>query len=221
MDVFMENTEKRDYDTFPDLSGFSLISVAEIAPRTSLWEITGTKKRVTFADLLGFSLVSVIEIAPRNKPKDSVKRPPKKHQVNYQRRCLKCLFDQPEDKDDFLDRVQRQCVCLESVVCDKTIVRGFVRVLNVSYRKDVTIRYTTDGWKTVCDEQANYLSTARDGTTDTFFFRIALPSIWRKGSKMEFAICYSVEGSDYWDNNFFRNYSICCASDESCISTDI
>lgn len=211
MDVFMENTEKRGYNTFPDLSRFSL----------SLWEITANKKRVTFADLLGFSLVTVIEIAPRNKPKESIKRPQQKHRANYQRRCLKCLFDQPENKDDFLDRVQRQYVCLESVVCDKTIVRGFVRVLNVSYRKDVTIRYSTDGWKTVCDEQANYLSTSTDGKTDTFFFRIALPSIWQEGSKMEFAICYGVEGSDYWDNNFFRNYSVCRASDESCISTDI
>ena len=217
----MENTEKRGYSTFPGLPRFSLFSVAQIAPRTSLWEITANKKRVTFADLLGFSLVTVIEIAPRNKPKESIKRPQQKHRVNSARRCLKCLFDQPENKDDFLDRVQRQYVCLESVVCDKTIVRGFVRVLNVSYRKDVTIRYSTDDWKTVCDEQANYLSTSRDGATDTFFFRIAVPSIWQEGSKMEFAIRYSVEGSDYWDNNFFRNYSVCCASDESCISTDI
>lgn len=174
-------------------------------------------KKVTFADLLGLSLVSVVEIAPRSKLKADldlhVQYFPHKCRVksNSQRQNLTCSFEQPVNEDDFLDRVKRQCVCLESVVCDRTVVRGFVRVLNVTYRKEVTVRYTTDDWKTVRNERANYLSTSRNGTTDTFFFRIPLSSVWQDRSKMEFAICYSVEGNDFWDNNFFKNYSVCCA----------
>ena len=178
--------------------------------------LMGNKKRVTFADLLGFSLVSVVEIAPRTKLQNLAVRLPQKHSVKLdaQRPYLSCAFEQPVDKEDFMDRVKQQCVCLESVVCDKTMVRGFVRVLNVAYTKDITIRYTTDGWKTVYNEPANYLCTSRNGTTDTFFFRIPLPSISKDRSKMEFAICYKVKGKDYWDNNFFRNYSVCCAVEE-------
>ena len=176
----------------------------------------GKKKRVTFADLLGFSLVSVVEIAPRCKLQNLAVHLPQKQSVKLPSQCqqLKYSFEQPVDRDDFIERVKQQHVCLESVVCDKTMVRGFVRVLNVAFRKDVSIRYTTDGWKTVCNGRANYLSTSRNGTTDTFFFHIPLPSIWQDRNKMEFAICYRVEGNDYWDNNFLRNYSVCCAVEE-------
>ena len=176
----------------------------------------GSKKRVTFADLLGFSLVSVVEIAPRSKLQNLAVHLPPKHSVklHVQRPYLRCAFEQPVDKEDFMDRVKQQCVCLESVVCDKTVVRGFVRVLNIAFTKDVTIRYTTDGWKTVHNEPANYLSTSRNAITDTFFFRIPLLSIWQDRSKMEFVICYRVKGNVYWDNNFLRNYSVCCAVEE-------
>ena len=170
----------------------------------------GNKKRVTFADLMGFSLVSVIEIAPRNKLEELAEHPLQNQRLkaSSRRRYLSCLFEQPAEKEDFPDRVKSQYVCLESMVCDNTIVRGFVRVLNVAYTKHVSIRYSTDNWNTICNEHANYLCTSIDGTMDTFFFRILLPSIWHERSKMEFAICYSVEGCDYWDNNFHRNYSV-------------
>ena len=180
--------------------------------------LMGNKKRVTFADLLGFSLVSVVEIAPRSKPQSLAVHLPVKRSVklHVQRPYLRCAFEQPVDKEDFMDRVKQQWVCLESVVCEKTVVRGFVRVLNVAFTKDVTIRYTTDGWKTVRNDRAHYLSTSgNNGTTDTFFFCIPLPSvIWKDRSKMEFAVCYRVAGNDYWDNNFLRNYAVCCASEE-------
>ena len=177
----------------------------------------GNKKRVTFADLLGFSLVSVVEIAPRSTLKDLPVYLPQRRPVKSNstpRQHLTCLFEQPVDKNDFVDRIKRQYVCLESVICDKTIIRGFVRVVNVAYNKEVTIRYSTDGWKTVHNETANYLSTSSNGATDTFFFRISLPCVWQDKSKMEFAICYSVEGNNYWDNNNYKNYSVCCSSDK-------
>ncbi|KAL9974195.1 hypothetical protein ACROYT_G011207 [Oculina patagonica] len=171
----------------------------------------GQKKRVTFADLLGFSLVSVIEIAPRNSLRDtclSRKRKAPVKPIASQRRYLTCSFEQPRSKDDFLERVTRQYICLESVVCDKAIV-GFVRVLNIAYKKEVTVRYTGDGWKTFHEEPAEHLSTSRDGTMDTFFFRIPRPAILQETSKVEFALRYSVKQHVYWDNNLLKNYSVC------------
>ena len=171
----------------------------------------GKRKKVTFADLLGFSLVSVIEISPRNSLTDS--RLSQQHKasvkpISDQRRYLTCSFEQPAGKDDFLDRVTRQYICLERVVCDKAIV-GFVRVLNIAYKKEVAVRYTGNAWKTFREEPAEHLSTSRDGTMDTFFFRIPLHSIWTAISKVEFAIRYSVKENVYWDNNFMKNYSVC------------
>ncbi|KAJ7374726.1 Protein phosphatase 1 regulatory subunit 3G [Desmophyllum pertusum] len=176
----------------------------------------GNKKRVTFADLLGFSLVSVVEISPRNSFPDIClsQKHPVKPIAAIKRRYFTCSFEQPVDKDDFLERVKRQHVCLESVVCDKVIVRGFVRVLNIAYRKEVSVRYTMDGWKTFHQEYADYLSTSRDGNTDTFFFRIPAPTISQSTCKVEFAICYRVEGNEYWDNNILKNYTVCLVSEE-------
>ena len=175
----------------------------------------GKKKRVTFADLFGRSLVNVVEISPRNSltdicfPQDH-KAPAKP--IATHRRYLTCLFEQPVDKDDFLERVTRQYICLESVVCDKAII-GFVRVLNIAYKKEVVVRYTGDGWKTFREESAEHLSISSDGTMDTFFFRIPLLSFLKEVNNVEFAIRYNVRGNVYWDNNAFKNYSVCLVSE--------
>lgn len=171
------------------------------------------KKKVTFADLLGFSLVSVVEISTASSFPDtrtSGKHKPQEKTDQACRQCyLKCLFEQPVNSDGFLERVQRQHVCLESVVCGKSTIRGFVRVLNVAYKKEVIVRYTTDGWTTFSQQRADYLSTSRGVTTDTFFFGISLPSDRQDTNKLEFAIRYRVDGNDYWDNNVLRNYCVC------------
>ena len=169
------------------------------------------KKKVTFADILGFSLVSVVEIYPENwfPNRITIKdRSQGKSDHTYRQGQLKCLFDQPVNTDGFHGRVEREHVCLESVVCDKNAIRGFVRVLNVAYAKEVYVRYTVNGWKTFKEQNAYYLSTSKDVTTDTFFFGISLPSDWQDASTVEFAICYRVNGRDYWDNNFLRNYCL-------------
>ena len=171
----------------------------------------GKRKKVTFADFLGFSLVSVIEISPRNSLPEtclSQKHKASAKPITVRRRYPTCSFEQPVSKDDFLERVTRQYICLESVVCDKAIL-GFVRVLNIAYNKDVAVRYTGDGWKTFHEEPAVHLSTSTDGTMDTFFFRIHLQSMGKETRKLEFAIRYSVKENVYWDNNFLKNYSVC------------
>ena len=175
----------------------------------------GKKKRVTFADLLGFSLVNVVEISPRSSLTDICF--PQDHKdlakpITAHRRYLTCPFEQPVDKDDFLERVTRQYICLESLVCNKAII-GFVRVLNIAYKKEVVVRYTGDGWKTFREESAEHLSFSSDRTMDTFFFRIPLLSLLKGTSIVEFAIRYNVRGNVYWDNNFFKNYSVCLVSE--------
>ena len=177
----------------------------------------GKKKRVTFADLLGFSLVNVVEISPRSSLTDiciSQNYKAQEKPITANRQYLTCLFEQPVDKDDFLERVTREYICLESLVCDKAII-GFVRVLNIAYKKDVVVRFTEDGWKTFREEPAEHLSISIDGSMDTFFFRISLLSLWNKTGKVEFAIRYNARGNVYWDNNFFKNYSVRLESEGS------
>ena len=86
--------------------------------------------------------------------------------------------------------------------------RAGAPLLNIAYKKEVVVRYTGNAWKTFREEPAEHLSTSRDGTMDTFFFRIPQPSICQETSKLEFAIRYSVKENVYWDDNLKKNYSV-------------
>ena len=55
---------------------------------------------------------------------------------------------------DFELRVIHEMVCLESVTIDTDTIRGFIRVLNTTMEKDVSVRYSIDNWKTFQDRAA-------------------------------------------------------------------
>ena len=169
------------------------------------------KKRVTFADWTGRSLASVKKIIPCHDedhiPWCSGERP-SREPCNERHNNLVCLFDQPGQKHDLLERVKEQHVSLEHAACHRTVIRGYVRVLNVAFRKEVTIRFTFDRWETFRDIWADYFSSSRSGMTDQFLFRIPLPSILNNGTRIEFAVRYTVNGRHYWDNNLQQNYCV-------------
>jgi hypothetical protein len=76
-------------------------------------------------------------------------------------------------------------------------------VQNLAYEKVVGIVYSTDNWATAQTAYGNYSSTMESGL-----------EVWHIGApvgsaaEVRFAVFYRVLGSDYWDNNFWRNYRV-------------
>jgi len=79
-------------------------------------------------------------------------------------------------------------------------VRGYVEIENVSYEKEVFIRYTEKNsgiWK---DVKAEFLKATGENK-EIWHFNLS-------GKELEFAVAYRVMGQEYWDNNGGWNYGI-------------
>ncbi|XP_051532548.1 protein phosphatase 1, regulatory subunit 3Db [Myxocyprinus asiaticus] len=116
---------------------------------------------------------------------------------------------------DFLRRLCHQRVCLEQLFCSELGIIGIVQVLNLAYEKEVTVRYSFTDWKSSADSKACWLSTvyrdAADPESDMFSFHLPVPPfIMQSGAMLQFAICFRVRGSEYWDNNNGCNYKLAC-----------
>ncbi|XP_037345895.2 protein phosphatase 1, regulatory subunit 3Db [Pungitius pungitius] len=129
-----------------------------------------------------------------------------------------CFPDTMGARPDFLRRLCAQSVCLEQVVCSEQGITGSVRVLNLSYEKQVTVRYSFTDWRTHTETAASW-TEGRHGVeggapeTDSFRFRLPVPPfLLRPGAVLEFAIRYRVAGFSHWDNNDGRNYKLSCHS---------
>lgn len=110
-------------------------------------------------------------------------------------------FSQPGSEPGFYDRVNRECVVLESVRDEPRMIRGVVRVQNISFAKEVMVRWSHDRWRSYHDTSAVF--SANDGHTDRFTFE--LPA---NGEDIEFALRYKCDGEEYWDSNRGKNYSV-------------
>lgn len=191
----------------------------------------GGKKIVRFADALGLDLADVktyVDEIPKipnsayrdlNNLEDDVEdmltmkpcrsSPPKS--------ALIPLFMQPGDKFDFMERIRKYNVCLESAMLEDPIscsIKGVVKVRNIDFHKSVFVRYSTDRWRTSLDVQASYVDNSCDGYSDKFSFLI-YANMLRFGEKLEFAVCFLAKGNEYWDNNNGSNYVFECISTQS------
>ncbi|XP_031560290.1 protein phosphatase 1 regulatory subunit 3C-like [Actinia tenebrosa] len=166
-----------------------------------------TKRKVQFADVFGQSLVSVKMITPNNSLEDLAVK--KTDQINF----LRCDFQQPSSLASFRGRLQRQKVCLENIAFSGFAVTGTVLVKNICFAKDVTVRYSTDNWKTYKDVWADYVNQLDGGKEDRFQFRIYLLHSIHAGSSFEFAVRFRAGQTQYWDNNDNENYRVICVMD--------
>ncbi|MDR0292838.1 MAG: CBM21 domain-containing protein [Oscillospiraceae bacterium] len=83
---------------------------------------------------------------------------------------------------------------------------GSVVLANLAYQKTVIVRYTTNGWASYTDIYATYGGSNNSDNTEIWNFQSGqLPVNW---NEIEFAVLYTVNGNDYWDNNFGANYAI-------------
>lgn len=87
---------------------------------------------------------------------------------------------------------------------------------NLNYRKEVTLVYTTDNWITVKYAPLAYGNTYGYGGSNTiaepnskkfekWYANIPMSSTV---NKVNYALRYLVNGVEYWDNNYGRNYTI-------------
>ena len=92
-----------------------------------------------------------------------------------------------------------------------TLLRGIVRVRNVAFEKTVVARFTTDGWTTVSETEARYVSPvpgADAGAWDMFAFTIPLEA----PHTLLLAVRYTVPNAgEWWDNNGGADFRVVLA----------
>lgn len=181
-----------------------------------------SQKKVRFADSLGLELTSVRHFDDTDMPEvperilDKFRkgnplrltRFDKFPSVPTQTIFMEMEFTNPGTLPDFLDRVKKVKVLLENVESDEFSLFGFVRVLNIAFEKSVSVRYTLNNWRTFMDILALYVPQSSDGVTDRFSFKLIVPTFLDNGGTLQFAIKYSVEGEEHWDNNYGKNYKV-------------
>lgn len=176
--------------------------------------ILPSKKKVQFADILGQDLVKVRQITPNNSQENffnllsSRLHLPEIICDAAASKQLVCDFRRHLNDVNFPQRVITQNVCLENIAFSGFVITGIVRVKNIAHQKQVFVRYTLDGWKSYRDSWADFVPFSSNGITDKFSFRIQIPNDLDTERKIDFAICYRVGRSEYWDNNFNGNYTV-------------
>ncbi|WP_378181603.1 hypothetical protein [Aquimarina sp. SS2-1] len=99
---------------------------------------------------------------------------------------------------------------------DKNTLNVTVDVKNLAPEKEVGVIYTSDGWQT-----QKYLPlTFRSIWSNGPFFTIQSPNSynverWQGYARLdatedevEYAVVYRVNGNEYWDNNYGKNYTV-------------
>ena len=77
---------------------------------------------------------------------------------------------------------------------------------NYAYHKNVFVRYTTDGWLTFREQPMSYSETNSDGT-ETWAATLGINTGNIPQGDFKYAICYRVNGNEYWANNFGTDYN--------------
>lgn len=175
-------------------------------------------KQVTFADHRGLPLTKVKVFSALTDPIDIP--------LNIQEMFTsvlslkteedKLLLDFPQPSSDYLrfrQSLERNLVCLEHCVLKEKALAGTIKVKNVSFEKSVKLRVTFDTWKSHKDIDCVYMKdTYPNAHSDTFSFRVSLPDELKAHERVEFAICYEVDGREHWDSNHGNNYRIVWSS---------
>jgi hypothetical protein len=102
---------------------------------------------------------------------------------------------------------------------------GLIAVKNLSFHKDIHLRYTFDDWKTIIEIECTFESETKNvprilkrNNYDRFKFKLELKNFNFLINKdkphsastigLKFCIRYRYDNLEIWDNNNFRNYEI-------------
>ncbi|XP_073475982.1 protein phosphatase 1 regulatory subunit 3A isoform X2 [Aquarana catesbeiana] len=167
-------------------------------------------RKVSFADAFGFDLVSVKEFDTWDVPIVSPNF--EMENIKVEEFYLTSSFILPPI-GGLMERLNTKKVTLESVdfIPGTSAMKGIIRVLNLSYEKQVYVRMSLDDWHSFYDLLAEYIPDSSNGRTDQFGFTISLVSPYQKeGARVEFCICYDTSVGTFWDNNDGCNYVLTC-----------
>ncbi|XP_046872005.1 protein phosphatase 1 regulatory subunit 3C-B-like [Hypomesus transpacificus] len=177
------------------------------------------KKRVVFADSKGMSLTAVrvlfeIEERPRMIPLPSLRElgAMTNGTVSTCRQGPQWRLDFQLPAPDVASRLQDVMVLLENCSVSASAIHGTVRVMNVSYEKDVHIRITFNSWRSYLDAPCAFMQQLYSGhDKDIFEFTVAFPKSLDEKDKIEFCFQYLPGGytTPFWDNNNGKNYILC------------
>ena len=109
--------------------------------------------------------------------------------------------------EDFDQRISRMKVSLEYCLHGhNNILTGFIRVANITYNKNVFVRFSYDDWASTQEVTAAFVKSYKGNLADQFSFEI---EIKKDFTVMEFVVCYETDGcGTYWDNNETRCYKV-------------
>lgn len=171
-------------------------------------------RRVSFADSLGLNLVQVKEFDTWDVPKlsdfDSSEGREKDSEEYF---ISPSNFSLPLPTEELFTKVRDQKVELETIelLPGTTILKGVIRVLNVSFDKAVYVRTSLNSWSSHFDLLAEYIPGSSQGLMDCFSFRLTLvPPFRKQGARVDFCLRYETPVGTFWANNGSRNYTLFC-----------
>lgn len=171
-------------------------------------------RRVSFADAKGLSLVQVKEFGTWDVPMlpgyETCEGEGKDAEEYF---ISPHNFSLPLPTEELCVRVRDQKMELEKIelLPGTTIVKGVIRVLNVSFDKAVYIRTTLDAWSSHFDLLAEYVPGSGDGLMDSFSFKLTLvPPFGKQGARVDFCLRYETPVGTFWANNNDKNYVLFC-----------
>ncbi|NXC82349.1 PPR3A phosphatase, partial [Cercotrichas coryphoeus] len=184
---------------------------------------TNISRKVSFADAFGFDLVSVKEFNIWEFPNTGEENYTEDEVFPQDEYFFSLQFTLPASQEELLQKVREQKVVLESALLlpGITCMNGIVRVLNVSFEKQVYVRMTLDNWLSYYDILAEFMPNSCGGETDQFGFKISLaPPFQKDGIKVEFCIRYETSVGTFWANNDDKNYTLICHKKETAPKVD-
>lgn len=171
-------------------------------------------RRVSFADAKGLSLVQVKEFDTWDVPVlpgyDSSECEGKDAEEYF---LSPHNFSLPMPIEELCVRVRDQKMELEKIelLPGTTILKGVIRVLNISFDKAVYVRTTLDAWSSHFDLLAEYIPGSGDGLMDSFSFKLTLvPPFGEQGARVDFCLRYETPVGMFWANNNNKNYVLFC-----------
>lgn len=102
--------------------------------------------------------------------------------------------------------IYKQQILLECLYTKNACAYGTIRVNNCTYDKHVFVRLSFDEWQTTKDLPATHSMNYSHDNTDTFIFEVNLTDENRMCKRILFALCFQVNGEEFWDNNQGWNY---------------
>ncbi|NXH27710.1 PPR3A phosphatase, partial [Myiagra hebetior] len=184
---------------------------------------TNISRKVSFADAFGFDLVSVKEFNIWEFPTTGQENDTEDEVFPQDEYFFSQQFTLPASQEELLQKVREQKVTLESVLLlpGVTCMNGVIRVLNVSFEKQVYVRMTLNNWLSYYDILAEFMPNSCGSETDQFCFKISLvPPFQEDGVKVEFCIRYETPVGTFWANNDDKNYTLICHKKETVPKVD-